>query len=67
MESITADYELVSAMMRYYKEIDGQNVMVAQVLQDANDYVFAIEDAEDTQRTTTTMADLVVYENWKKE
>ena len=67
VKSIKADYDLVSAMLRYYKEIDGQNVMVAQVLQDANDYVFAIQDAEDTQRTTTSMADLVVYENWKKE
>ena len=67
VESITADYDLVSAMLRYYKEFGGQNVMVAQVLQAADDYVFAIEDAEDTQRTTTTMADLIVYENWKKE
>ncbi len=67
VQSIKADPESVNAMLRYYKEIGGQNVMVAQVLQDANDYMFAIQDAEDTQRTTTSMADLIVYENWKKE
>lgn len=67
VQSIKADPETVNAMLRYYQEISGQNVMVAQVLQDANDYMFAIQDAEDTQRTTTTMADLIVYENWKKE
>ena len=67
VQSIKADPETVNAMLRYYKEIGGQNVMVAQVLRDANDYMFAIQDAEDTERTTTTMADLIVYENWKKE
>ena len=67
VQSVKADEETVNAMLRYYKEIDGQNVMVAHVLQDADDYVFAIEDAENTDRTTTTMADLIVYENWKKE
>ena len=67
VQSIKADSETVNAMLRYYKEIGGQNVMVAQVLQDANDYIFAIQDAESTERTTTSMADLVVYENWKKE
>ena len=67
VQSIKADYSLVSSLLYYYKEIGGQNVMVAQVLQDANDYVFVMEDSEETQRTTNTMADLVVYENWKKE
>lgn len=67
VQSVCADEETVNTLLRHYEEMDGQNVMVAQVLQDANDYVFAIEDAEDTQRTTTTMADLIVYENWKKE
>lgn len=67
VQSIKADPETVNAMLRYYKEIGGQNVMVAQVLRDANDYMFAIQDAEDTERTTTTVADLIVYENWKKE
>jgi len=67
VQSVKADPETVNAMLRYYKEIGGQNVMVAQVLRDANDYMFAIQDAEDTERTTTTMADLIVYENWKKE
>ena len=64
---IKADPETVNAMLRHCEDIDGKNVMVAQVLQDANDYMFAIQDAEDTQRTTTSMADLIVYENWKKE
>ena len=67
VQSVQADEETVNTLLRHYETMDGQNVMVAQVLQDANDYVFAIEDAEDTQRTTTTMADLIVYENWKKE
>ena len=67
VQSVQADEETVNAMLRYYQEMNGQNTMVAQILQDATDYVFAIEDAEDTQRTTTSMADLVVYENWKKE
>ena len=67
VQSVVANEETVNAMLRYYKEMSGQNVMVAQVLQDADDYVFAIEDAENTERTTTTMADLIVYENWKKE
>lgn len=67
VQSVVAKEETVNSMLRYYKEIGGQNVMVAQVLQDADDYVFAIEDAENTERTTTTMADLIVYENWKKE
>lgn len=67
VQSIKADPETVNAMLRYYQEISGQNVMVAQVLQDGNDYMFAIQDEEDTQRTTTSMADLIVYENWKKE
>ena len=67
VQSIKADAETVNAMLRYYEEIDGQNVMVAQVLQNANDFIFAIQDAESSERTTTSMADLVVYENWKKE
>jgi len=29
--------------------------------------VFAIEDAEDTEESIKSMADLIVYENWKKE
>lgn len=67
VRSIYANVEKVNAALRYYKEIDGKNVMVAQVLRDGKEYVFMAEDAENSERSTTSMADLVVYENWKKE
>ncbi len=65
--SIKVKEETVNAMLRYFKEIDGQNVMVAQVLRDGKDYVFDIDDGEDSDKKTTTLSDLIIYENWKKE
>lgn len=67
VKSLKVDEDVVNAILRYFQPVDGQNVMVAQVLRDGKDYAFAIQDAGDTDRTTTSLADLIVYENWKKE
>jgi len=65
--NIVANEETVNAMLRYFKEIDGRNVMVAQVLRDGKDYVFDIDDGEDSNKKSETLSDLIIYENWKKE
>ena len=67
VQELRTNNEAVGAMLRYYQEMSGQNVMVAQVLRDGTEFVFAIEDAEDTEESIKSMADLIVYENWKKE
>jgi len=67
VQELKTNNEAVGAMLRYYQEMNGQNVMVAQVLRDGTEFVFAIEDAEDTEETIKSLADLIVYENWKKE
>jgi len=67
VQELKTNNEAVGAMLRYYQEANGQNVMVAQVLRDGTEFVFALEDAEDTDDSIQSMADLIVYENWKKE
>ena len=54
-------------MLRYYQPMSGQNVMVAQVLRAGKDFVFALEDAQSNEDAVSSLADLIVYENWKKE
>ncbi len=65
--SMTEDTETVNAILRYPQVVDGKNVLVAQVLFEGKDLVFVAEDTEETEDATTSMADLIVYENWKKE
>lgn len=67
VSSVKTNSEAVSALLRYYQPMSGQNVMVAQVLRAGNDFVFALEDAESEEDATNSLADLIVYENWKKE
>ena len=67
VRSIKADKDIVNALLRYFQPIDGKNIMVAQVLRDGKDYAFAIQNETDTDRKTTSLADLIIYENWKKE
>lgn len=67
VHSLKTNSDAVSAMLRYYQPMNGQNVMVAQVLRAGEDFVFALEDAESNEDATYSLADLIVYENWKKE
>lgn len=67
VQSVKTDPVAVNALLRHYVEIDEKNVMVAQVLRDGKDYIFAVEDENDEEDNVTSMADLVIYENWKKE
>ena len=67
VHSLKTNSDAVSAMLRYYQPMNGQNVMVAQVLRAGEDFVFALEDAESNEDATSSLADLIVYENWKKE
>ena len=67
VSSLKTNNEAVSGMLRYYQEMNGQNVMVAQVLRAGEDFVFALEDADSNEEAMTSLADLIVYENWKKE
>ena len=67
VQELKTNNEAVGAMLRYYQEMNGQNVMVAQTLRDGTEFVFAIEDVEDTEETIKSLADLIIYENWKKE
>lgn len=67
VQSIRVDEAVVNALMRYFTEINGQNAMVASVLRDGEEYVFAIQDEEDEEKEVSSMADLIIYENWKKE
>ncbi len=66
-QSLKTDAEAIAAMLRYSQEMDGKNVMVAQVLRAGKEFVFVAEDASEAEDATTSMADLIVYENWKKE
>lgn len=66
-QSLKTDAEAIKTILRYSQEMDGKNVMVAQVLRAGKEFVFVAEDALDAEDATTSMADLIVYENWKKE
>ena len=67
VQSIKTDTEAVNAMLRYAQEVDGKKAMVAQVLRAGKEFVFAAEDLGESEDAVTSMADLIVYENWKKE
>ena len=67
VHSLKTNSDAVSAMLRYYQPMSGQNVMVAQVLRAGKDFVFALEDAQSSEDAVSSLADLIVYENWKKE
>ncbi len=67
VQSMKTDSEAVNAMLRYVQEVDGKKAMVAQVLRAGKEFVFAAEDLQDSEDAVTSMADLIVYENWKKE
>ena len=43
------------------------SILVAQVLHAGKEFVFVAEDTEESEAATTSMADLIVYENWAKQ
>jgi len=65
--TMTTGKEEVSALLRCSQEMGGKNVMVAQVLRAGKEFVFANEDSGESEEEITSIADLIVYENWKKE
>lgn len=62
-----ANPETVNALLRYSQESDGKQIMAAQVLRAGKEFVFAAEDVEESEEALRSIADLIVYENWKKE
>jgi len=67
VSTMTTGKDDVSALLRYSQEMDGKNVMLAQVLRAGKEFVFANEDSEESEDVVTSVADLIIYENWKKE
>lgn len=67
VRTMTTGKDDVSALLRWSQEIDGKNVMLAQVLRAGKEFVFANEDSEESEDAVTSIADLIIYENWKKE
>lgn len=65
--SITADSETVKTMLHYSQSIGDDNVLIASIFRGGSDFVFASLNAEDEKSDSTSLADLIVYENWKKE
>ena len=64
--SVKADPDTVKTMLRYYQTVDGENVMLATVLQGGSEFIYSTDD-ENGETESTSLRDLIVYENWKKE
>ena len=58
--------QAVKALMRLYITYDDKNVMVAHVLRDGEDFSF-ISSSDDGTKKADSLADMIIYENWKKE
>ena len=58
--------QAVKALMRLYITYDDKNVMIAHVLRDGEDFSF-ISSGDDGSEKADSLADMIIYENWKKE
>ena len=58
--------QAVKALMRLYITYDDKNVMIAHVLRDGEDFSF-ISSGDDGSEKADSLADMIIYEDWKKE
>lgn len=64
---VTVSPSTVKTMMRYSQKVGEENIMVASVLRDGGDFSFITSDDTEGRKKADSLADLIVYENWKKE
>ena len=65
--SVTANSAVVKEALRLQDVVDGSVYSVIGFLWDGTDLLSVAGDSQDADHTSVQLADLVVYENWRKE